>query len=138
MSVIFSPPPLHISTNPTPSTAPPIFSVPSPFTPTLLSLFSSLKHVSARTVWSCHSLKSPDRNLACCCSALCDICIRRGRSAGQRVQVSSLTGSCPYLVHFAPSDRLKVRADLGYIEDNVLCSFPFLSTQWASDKGECL
>ena len=101
----------------------------------------SLKHESGRTVWSCHSLKSPDGSLARCCSAGChrDICIRRGRSAGQRVQVSSLSGSCPYLPQVAPSDRPKVRADLVYIDDSVSFSFLFLSAQWpVSDKDACL
>lgn len=111
---------LFPSTSPL-SLIPFFFWSPSPLTPTLLPPFlsfsPSLKHVSGRTVWSCQSLKSPDRNLACCCSAgcHCDICIRQGRSVGQQVQVSSLTGSCPYLVQVAPSDRLKVRADLLYI-----------------------
>lgn len=133
MLVIFSPLSLF-PPNPTPSTTPPISSVPLPFySHSLFSLFSSFKHVSGRTVWSCHSLRSPDRNLACCYSAgcHCDICIRRGRSLGQRVQVSSLTGSCPYLAQVAPSDRLKVRADLVYIDNSVLFPlFPFLFTQW--------
>lgn len=58
---------------------------------------------------------------------------------GQRVQVSSVTGSCPYLAQVAPSDRLKVRADLEYIDDNGLFYFlPFPVHTKASDKEACL
>lgn len=102
----------------------------------VFSLFSVLspKHVSGCTVWSCHSLKSPDRNPACSCSPVrhCDICIRWGRSVGLRVQVSSLTGSCPYLVWVAPSDRLKVSVHLIYIDYKCLFYFIFLldNRQW--------
>lgn len=53
---------------------------------------------------------------------------------GQQVQVSSLTGSCPYQPFVAPSDRLKVGAHLEYIDDNglfYLLPFPVLTV--ASD-----
>lgn len=53
-----------------------------------------------------------------------------GRPVGQRVQVSSLTGSCPYLAEVAPSDRLKVGADTGCIPDYSLFNFLSCSTQW--------
>lgn len=93
-------------------------------------------------MWSCHSLKSPDRNPKCSCSPgrHRDICIRLGNeSVGCRVQVSSLTGSCPYLVWVAPSDRLKVSAHLIYIDDNCLFYFIFFPVcTIASDKKVCL
>lgn len=97
------------------------FLLPLPF---LFSLLSNMCVIAL----SCHFLVSPDRNLVCCCSAI--FAFGGGDSACQRAQVSSLTGSCPYLAQVAPSDRLKVRADLVFIDDNVLFSFFFLSTQW--------
>lgn len=51
-----------------------------------------------------------------------------GDQRARRVQVSGLTGRRPYLAQVAPSDRLKVRADLVCIDDSVLCPFLFLST----------
>lgn len=54
-----------------------------------------------------------------------------GQSVGQPVQVSSLTGSCPYQPFVPPCDRLKVAATVEYIDNNgVFICFPFLCSQW--------
>lgn len=127
--LIDAPPPLY--------TTPLVFFLsPFPFTPSLLSVFSvfpalSPKHVSGRTVWSCHSLQSLDRNPA------------RGHSPWYLHSAGATGGPASAGVRICQGVVLIWRGSLpliGWRSEQIwyilttmasFILFPFLSTQWA-------
>lgn len=90
-------------------------------------LFTSLPLPNMCLVVQSHPSCKPTGRIQARC--WCTICILWGQSVGQQVQVSSVTRPSAYLQLDTPSDRLKVREDVVYMDNNGLFIFlPVLPT----------